>query len=1813
MMETKTIKIANYQGHELIHKSERTLVYRGRNLESGQSVIIKLMVHEYPNFNELVQFRNQYAITKNLDIPGIVKPYSLLRHKNGYALIMEDIGAISLAEYQRQSSVSFKQFWEIALSIAEILHHLHQNQIIHKDIKPANILIHLETKEVKLIDFSISSLLPKERTSLQTPNVLEGTLAYLSPEQTGRMNRGIDYRSDFYSLGITFYELLTGKLPFESEDPLELVHAHIAKTPPIIPDAQVPKALANIVVKLMAKNAEERYQSALGLKYDLEKCRIEYEETGKIEPFVLGEQDRSDRFLIPEKLYGRETEVQTLLDAFERVASPLTPNPPQPPIPPNPPLKGGRRGEKGGGAEMMLVAGFSGIGKTAVINEVHKPIVRQRGYFIKGKFDQFNRDIPFSAFVIAFRDLMGRLLGESDVELAEWKGKILEAVGENGQVLIDVIPELKRIIGEQPRVPELSGTAAQNRFNLLFQKFICVFTTIEHPLTLFLDDLQWADSASLNLMKVLMGNTQTGYLLLLGAYRDNEVFPAHPLMLSLTELEKQETRISTITLAPLPVGQIERLVAETLSCTVELAAPLTDLVYQKTRGNPFFTTQFLKGLHEDGLIAFNQNLGSWECDLVKVRNAALTDDVVEFVARRLHKLPEATQKVLKLAACIGNQFDLETLAIICETPSQEVAADLWSALREGLILPQSEAYKFFQEWEKDDELADGIGVGYRFLHDRVQQAAYSLIPEEQKQTTHYRIGQLLLDKIPKEGREERIFELVGQLNYGNALISEQAERDELAKLNLIACSKARAATAYQTGREYATAGLSLLGENAWEREYEMSLAFHDNYAELASLCGDFEAMEHFVETIVTKARSLLEQVNARRIRILSNLYQNKLTEAVALGIQLLQQLGVSFSETPTEKDIQEVVAEIDRLIGDREIEDLLNLPSMTDQEKIAIIEIANRLHGAAYISGSSLFPLLIILPVKLSIQYGNISASAYSYAAYGLLACNLLQDINKGVNFGQLGLKLVSKLDAKTVKPEVLNAIATYTVHRKSHVKETLPLFQEGYKFALEVGNLEFVGYTAHQFCLYSFLCAQPLATLEQEARAYYHALLQLSQLTTANYCRIHWQATLNLLGATEEPSVLSGEAAREEELLSQLLSNQDLSGLCFFYSYKLMLCYLFGEIESAQTYAVESRRYLIATTGMVNVPAFYLYDSLTVLAVLDSAYEDTSEALQRVEENQRQLQQQWADYAPMNHQHKVDLVEAEKYRVLGRNYEAGDWYDRAIAGAKTNEYLQEEALANELAAKFYLEWGKEKVASGYMQEAYYCYAGWGAKAKIEDLEKRYPTLLKPIIALQTVGLNPRETIAAKGTISTINTGRIQEMLDLSTLMKASRALSQDISLEGAIANLMQVAMENAGAETVALMLFEEKVLMLTALVTGEESRKIDPIPLNTSNAVPLSIINKVKRTLEPIAIDDASNESAYAGDAYIRSLQPKSILCLPLVDRGRLIGILYLENNQVAGAFTSDRVQILTLLCSQAAISLENAQFYQELQNYAQELKQTQLQLVQSEKMATVGQLTAGVAHEINNPVGFISGNLDCANEYIQNLKELLQLYQQGFAHNSPTIEEKIEEIELDYLLEDLPQLMLSMQEGTNRIIEISKSMRTFSRGDTATKLPFNLHDGIDSTLLILKHRLKANENRPEIEIVKNYGELPEVNCYPGQLNQVFMNLLANAIEALEEGNSGRSFEEIQANPNRISIATYLEADRAVVKIADNGVGMSEAVKQQIFEQGFTTKGVGKGTGLGMAIAKQIIEEKHGGTITCISKLGKGTEFTIALALRVQ
>ncbi|MDR9893209.1 trifunctional serine/threonine-protein kinase/ATP-binding protein/sensor histidine kinase [Aetokthonos hydrillicola Thurmond2011] len=1837
-----TVQLTGYQILDQLYASSRVEIYKAKELANQKPVVVKLLKSEYPSFSELAQFRNQYNIAKNINLPEVIKTYNIIPYRKSYALIMEDFGGISLKTMIKkwgrmgESTEKLEDFFAIAIQIASALDGLYRHRIIHKDIKPANILINPSTKQVKLIDFSIASLLPKQTQTIISPNLLEGTLAYISPEQTGRMNRGVDYRSDFYSLGVTFYELLTGQLPFQSSDPMECIHCHLAKQPPSISSIcpNVAPILCDLVDKLMAKNAEDRYQSALGLKHDLEICLVRLQNTGTIEPFRLGQEDLCDRFLIPEKLYGREAEVQILLQAFDRVAqqgstihSPAT-----------------------GKSELMLVAGFSGIGKTVVVNEVHKPIARQRGYFIKGKFDQFQRNIPFSAFVQALRNLMIQLLAQSDTQLQQWKINILKALGENAQVIIDVIPELESIVGQQPPVAKLSDHAAQNRFYLLFQKFIQIFSTNEHPLVVFLDDLQWADSASLKLMQVLMSETNTQHLLIIGAYRDNEVSGAHPLMLTLLEMQKAQITINAITLAPLTLTSLNQLVADTLNCSLELALPLTELVMTKTKGNPFFSTQFLKALYEDKLITFvrtdsntsifsySHNIdktisrrGYWQCDIAQIRATAITDNVVDFITQRIQKLLPTTQQVLKLAACIGNQFDLNTLSIVYEKSQGETAADLWQALQVGLVIPKSELYKFFQDSGNQAFYSLPVDhhspVVYKFLHDRIQQAAYFLIPESEKKLTHLKIGQLLLYNIPKQEQQERIFEIVNQLNMGLEFITQPSEKNELASLNLIAGKKAKAATAYSSAIGYLRAGIQLLGSDSWQTQYDLTLSFYELAATAAYLSGNFDQMNHFVEVVLQKSNTLLDTIKVYEVQIESYAARHQLIEAINTGLKILKLLGVEFPEERTHANLMVELQKIKLAWEEKGLSELINLPSMTDSNKLAAMNILSSISAASYLGIPELYALVVLKQVELSLNYGNTYISAHGYATYGLILCGEVGDIKAGNQFGQLALQLLQKSNAKELEAKVGFIVNCFIRHWQEPLRNLLQPIQLAYTLGLETGDLSSTGYCAFKYCAYSYFAGKELPEVEQEITEFSGILSQLNQMTTFNYCAIHHQAFWNLMETCQNPTMLQGNFYDEEKMLPFHQQANDRNGIFYLYFNKLILSYLFEEYHLAIENAVLTENCLSAAKALPQVPIFYFYDSLVRLAIYKNVTQhEQYEILLKVNTNQKKMRS-WADNAPENYLHKFYLVEAEQYRILEQKIEAIEMYDRAIGSAKENNFLHEEALANELAAKFYIEWGQKNLADNYMLEAYYCYSRWGAKAKVESLEKRYSELLTPILHPKSVmsetGFN--SSFSMEQTLQTITTNdSLFKALDLGSLLKALQSLTSEIELSKLIATLMQVVLENSGAQKGSLVLLKGDRLLIEAIEEAsnpEPSNILQSIPLEESDQIPVTVLNYVKRTGQTLVLNNAVSLPTFARDPYVLQNQPKSLLCTPLLHQAKLIGLLYLENKLTLDAFTNNRVELLHLLCSQAAISLEKAQLYQDLQESEarerekatqleqslQQLQQAQLQLVQNEKMATLGNLVAGVAHEINNPVGFIESNIEYAQEYIQDILTHLELYKQRFGDPGKEIIAHAEQISLDFLQEDLLAVIASMKTGAERIANISTSLRTFSRSDTSHKVACDIHDGIDSTLLILKYRLKASDRHAAIEVVKDYGNLPLVECFPGQINQVFMNILANAIDAIDETMDN------QSPIPTIHIRTKeLPNNQVAILIKDNGPGMSEDVKSRIFDHLFTTKSVGKGTGLGLSIARQIVEEIHQGQISCISTLGEGTEFIIHLPVQI-
>ncbi|SKB11702.1 Multi-sensor signal transduction multi-kinase [Planktothrix sp. PCC 11201] len=1790
------VNLVGYQITEQLYAGTRTLVYRGIRTDDQATVVIKFLRNEYPTFHELVQFRNQYTIAKNLDFPHIIKPLNLEIYHNGYALVMEDFGGISLSHYLQNATkensqskyLPLTEFLEIAIKLADTLHYLYQNRVIHKDIKPANILIHPDTKQIKLIDFSISSLLPKESQEIQNPNILEGTLPYLSPEQTGRMNRGIDYRSDFYSLGITFYELLTGILPFSAENAMELVHCHLAKKPRPIHqiNREIPLILSKIVKKLMAKNAENRYQSALGIKYDLEKCLTQLKITGQIDFFELGNQDITDRFLIPEKLYGREREVDQLLAAFERVASLSSSS---------------QKGENFplSSSEIMLVAGFSGIGKTAVINEVHKPIVRQRGYFIKGKYDQFQRNIPFSGFVQAFRDLMRQLLSDSDIQLQIWKDKILAELGENGQVLIEVIPELENIIGKQPQAPEISGNAAQNRFNLLMQKFVGIFSTKEQPLVIFLDDLQWADSASLNLLQLLMQDT--GNLLILGAYRDNEVSPIHPLMLTIDRIVKSGATVNTITLPPLSESDLNRLVADTLHCELPLAQPLTQNVYQKTKGNPFFAVQFLKALYDEKLITFNWEIQHWQCDIANIKALAITDDVVEFMALQLRKLPTETQDVLKLAACIGSQFDLATLAIVSETDNSPalMADQLWKALEEGLIIATTEVYKFFRQNDNICTVDDvATHANYRFLHDRVQQAAYSLIPDDKKQATHLKIGQLLLKNSSNIEQDDKIFEIVRHLNQGQDLIKPPQERQELAELNLITGRKAKASTAYVAALVYLQTAMELLTAECWQNQYELTLNIYIDTAEAQYLNLDFEESLKLAEVAMQTANSLLDKVKVYELQMQIHIAQLEMLTAVNIGLEVLEKLTISLLTIDVEKELIIDLPHLDRLD---------ELPIMTDPNKLAAMQILKILCAPVFMAKPEIFPQIIITMINLCLQHGNSGISSFAYGFYGLLLVGFGQ-LDRGYHAGLIALKLLEKFNAKDLKAKVYNLFNSNIRTWKEHPRNSVEPLREAVQAGLEVGDLEWGGYSAANLSSYLFFTADNLGSSVGEQKVYIDLCIHIKQEIPTHFSQIWRQLGLNLQGESADPLLLIGESFDEAKILPRMIEAKSGNVLFIFYVAKTILLYLLGDSRQALKNVEFAQEQAGAAFGFMQVVFLNFYHSLALLNLYAKVPQSEQQNyLAQVNINQEKMKF-WAENAPQVNQHKYDLVEAEKARVLGMNWQAAEFYEQAILGAKKQSYICEEGLAQELAAQFCLGWGKEHLARDYMIEAYYIYSRWGAKAKIDALEKHYPRLLAPILQQPNAAHSFQETIARGTLTSTKTSTSSSEVLDLPTLLKASQAISGEIQLDKLLTTLLEIVIANAGASKCVLLIKQDQALKLVGLVESEKSPQLlSSVPLELSPDIPISLVNNVKRTLQPLVLADARIRADFAADFYIKKHQPISILCIPIINQRQLIGILYLENNLTVGAFTSDRVEVLNLICSQAAISLENARLYQASQQALTDLQHAQIQIIQSEKMSALGSLVAGVAHEINNPVGFLSGNIQPALDYIHDLFRLLDLVQKKYPELDSEVQQEISAIELDYIREDLPKLVGSMAEGVKRIQDISMSLRNFSRADKDYPVACNIHDGIDSTLMILRHRLKANEKRPEIQVIKDYGDLPQIQCYAGQLNQVFMNILSNAIDALEQSNQGLSYGKIH---NQIRVKTELSSDQkqVIIWIKDNGIGISKEVQEKIFDHLFTTKEVGKGTGLGLAIARQIIVEKHSGTLTVNSSLDQGSEFTILI-----
>ncbi|MEO1132119.1 MAG: ATP-binding sensor histidine kinase [Cyanobacteria bacterium J06639_1] len=1760
-------EIAGYTLLEKIYESSNSLVYRRQNIDSGTSAIVKILKEDYPTPSELTRYRQEYEITRSLDLDGVVRAYQIEPYKRTLAIALEDFGGRSLKDLYQHRATSLEDFFEIACQVVEILGRIHSRNIIHKDINPSNIILNVETNQIKIIDFGIATQLTRENPTLKNPRVLEGTLAYMAPEQTGRMNRALDYRTDFYSLGVTFYELLTGQLPFPSQDALELVHCHIAQqpVPPIQVNPEIPQGVSDLVMKLMAKTAEARYQNAAGLLADLDHCAREYRTTGAIAPFKLGGRDLSDRFHIPQKLYGRETEIAAVLAAFERVSQP----------------------QQTASSELMLVAGYSGIGKSSLVSEVHKPITEKRGYFIAGKYDQFQRDVPYSAVIGAFKDLVKQLLTEPETQLQVWRSRLLTALGPNGRVVTDVIPDVALIVGEQPPVPELGPSEAQNRFNLVFQNFMRVFCAPEHPLVLFLDDLQWADSASLKLLRLMVSDREMPSLLAIGAYRDNEVSPTHPLITLLDRLLAAGAIVHTITLAPLSLRHLTQLIGDTLPHSTEAIEPLAELVLQKTEGNPFFVNEFLKNLHAESLLTFNERSRLWEWDIARIQAQDLTDNVVELLISRLQKLRADTQAALRLAACIGAQFDLATLAIARQTPASDVFDALKPAIQTGLIIALS-------------DLNEQLAIErFRFGHDRIQQAAYALIATKDRAHVHLRIGRLLRDNMSAEALAERIFEIVDHLNQAIHLVEDEAECQQLARLNLQAGLKATSATAYQAALRYLLTGLELLGDRGWQQVYELTLDLHQAAVEAAYLSQDFERQAQLTDVVLHQARSVLDRVNVYRMTILARSSQNRHLEATDIGFEILAQLGVQFPE-PSPENLELELQKTRELESQRSIQSLIDLPEMSIPEKRAAMQILSDILSSGYQAAFDRFILSNLTQIQLSTAYGNTAASAFAYDCYGIILCGSVGDIESGYQFGQLAQQVVERYRAKQSQSRVMFVFNAFVRHWKDPLSHTIPDLQAGYLVGLETGDVEYAAYSLCWEAMHSLLTGRVLEPLAARMNEFNEAIATLQQAACLLYLQIYQQTVANLQGKASDLSRLDGEFLQEDWVVVDSADNK--LALAFFYTHKAMLCYLLEDYETAIACTQLGTTYADGMTAAYTIAALNFYDSLTRLARYDRLPEaEQQQALAQVEANQQHLRH-WASHAPENHLHKFVLVEAERDRCLGRAAEAGAGYDRAIALAKTHDYPNEEAIANELAARFYLQQERDTFAQVYSNDAYYGYYRWGATAKVQQLERRYPQLRAASLETEVTGTRVADaTVRTTPSVThTASTTQGNHSLDLAAVLQASQAIASEIAIDKLLATLTRILVRAAGAQIGHLLLDVNGQLAIEATCDAAQQTEVVLQSKPIADCVPQTLINFVSRTQEGVVLERACETGNFRQDPYIQANQSQSVLCAPLLNQGQLSGIVYLENNLLAGAFTPDRLEVLQLLSSQAAIAIDQARLYanleqkvaertQKLSDALDELKRTQDGLIQAEKMAALGQLVAGVAHEINTPVG----NAMLAASVLENeTRDFRDAIASGSLKKS---------LLTGYVdtARDSSQLILN---NLNRAAELIQNFKQVAVDQASLEQrTFAVVPYIRSVLTSLEPQLKKTPH----QVTVTGDAALEITSYPGALSQVVANFVTNS---LAHAYPADRYPADRAGQLSFHVAS--EDDCVILTYEDDGCGIPAAIQSKIFEPFFTTARDRGGSGLGLHIVHNIVIQTLRGTLQVESAPESGTRFTLALPL---
>jgi PAS domain S-box-containing protein len=1428
---------------------------------------------ERPTLESVNRLTREHELKSYLDSAWALRPLELVRERGQTMLVVDYTGGEPLDRLVRQP-MEIGQFLRLAVPLSRAVGQLHGRGVIHKDIKPANVLVDSATGGIRLTGFGIASRLPRERQPAEPPEFIAGTLAYMAPEQTGRVNRSIDSRSDLYSLGVTFYEMLTGSLPFTATDPMEWVHSHIARQPAAPSERlrNVPAAVSAITMKLLSKTAEERYQTATGVERDLLRCQSQWESRGSIDDFPLGEQDTPDRLLIPERLYGRDPEVDTLLKAFDRIVA-------------------------GGRPELVLVSGYSGIGKSAVVNELHKPLVPPRGLFASGKFDQYKRDIPYATLAQAFQSLVRPLLSKGEDELHEWRDALREALEPNGLLIVDLVPELKHVIGEQPPVPELPPSEAQRRFQLVFRRFIGVFARPEHPLALFLDDLQWLDAATLDLLEDLLTQTDLQHLLLIGAYRDNEVNATHPLVRKLEAIRQSGAAVRDIVLSPLRRDDLLQLLVDSLHCGLERADPLATLIHEKTRGNPFFAIQFISALADEGLLTFDYGEGRWLWDLPRIHAKGFTDNIVELMVGKLSRLPLDTQKALQQFACMGNSAEFDMLRMVYQESIEDMHDDLWEAVRSGLI------------FRGDDS--------YRFLHDRVQEGAYSLIPKELRAEAHLRIGMLLAAHTPPAKRDEAIFEIVNQLNRGSHLIGSIEERERVADLNLIAARRAKSSTAYDSALKYLRAASALLTEESWERNYQLMFSIEYLMAECELLTAEKAAAENRMTQLAERARNRHDFCVATRLRLTLYTTLDRSDRCAAVFVDWLRRDGTIWSIHPTREDVMREYERIWSLLGDRTIEELIDLPRITDPDVLDTLDVFTEIMTPSQLFDENLSSLVLCRMVTLSLEHGNCDASCFAYVWVAMFAGPRFNNYKDGFRFGQLGYDLVEKRGLTRYQARIWMNMGSTVLPWMKHPASGRELVRRAFDLAYRIGDLTFASYSWDQLVTVCLAVGDPLAEVETECKNGLAFARRVNFGLVIELCGAQLGLIRTLRGLTPEFGCLDHEEYNELETEHRLARSPNLAFAEFYHwTRKLQARFFAGNFAAAVDASLnaDAERLFWTSAAMFESAEHRFYGALAHAAAWDSASpEERPKHLASLMAHHRQLQV-WAEHNPDTFANRAALVGAEIERIEGRALEAEELYETAIRSAHANGFVHNEGVANEVAGRFYWARGFEKIATTYLREARYCYLRWGADAKVRQLEQLYPQI--------------KVERSISDATATINAP--VEQLDLATVIKVSEAVSGEIVLDRLIDTIMLTAIEHAGAERGLQILSRGDGYRIEAEATTSSDKVTVVLRQATVTAadLPTSVFHYVLRTKEGVVLRDASGQNSFAADEYFRRHHARSVFCLPLLKQTRLIGLLYLENSLTAHAFTPARMAVLKLLASAAAISMENTRLYSDLED---------------------------------------------------------------------------------------------------------------------------------------------------------------------------------------------------------------------------------------------------------------------------------------------